>query len=179
MNTKYLIIGFIVLIVVLLGGAKIMENQDSGVNGQANVSGNVGGTREAPAFTLSKLGGGSVTLADYRGEKPVILDFFATWCPNCRRDMPKLNKLYEKYKDDVEVLGVNLQESEKTVEEFISSRNISFPIVFDLDGQVSRTFGIRYTNTHVLINKEGHIVRVVLGDIKESDVLSLFEQKRE
>lgn len=179
MDTKYLIIGFIVLLVVLLGGAKIMENQGSGVSGQANISGNVDGGREAPEFTLSKLGGGSVALADYRGEKPVILDFFATWCPNCRRDMPKLNKFYEKYKDNVEVLGVNLQESEKTVEEFISSRGISFPIVLDPRGQVSRMFGIRYTNTHVLINKEGRIVRVVSGDIKESDVLSLFEQKRE
>ena len=93
--------------------------------------------------------------------------------------MPKLNKFYEKYKDNVEVLGVNLQESEKTVEEFISSRGITFPIVLDPRGQVSRTFGIRYTNTHVLINKEGRIVRVVSGDIKESDVLSLFEQKPE
>ena len=65
------------------------------------------------------------------------------------------------------------------MDEFISSRGISFPIVLDPRGQVSRMFGIRYTNTHVLINKEGRIVRVVSGDIKESDVLSLFEQKQE
>src|SRR3989344_9646414 len=61
----------------------------------------------APDFTLQRLGGGTITLAEFRGVKPVVLDFWASWCPNCQRDMPKLNEMYEKYKDDIEVIGIN------------------------------------------------------------------------
>src|SRR3989344_5947997 len=65
----------------------------------------------APDFSLDKLGGGTITLAEYKGRKPVVLDFWTTWCPNCKRDMPHLNALYEKYKDKVEVIGIDLQEN--------------------------------------------------------------------
>jgi len=63
----------------------------------------------APDFSLTLLNGNTITLSEYRGQKPVILDFFTTWCPNCRRDMPRLNRWYGKYKDQVEVIGINLQ----------------------------------------------------------------------
>lgn len=128
----------------------------------------------APDFSLPKLGGGIIQLSDYRGKKPVILDFWASWCPNCRRDMPKLNGFYESYKDRVEVIGVNLQESESDVQDFISSKNISFPIVLDTYGQAARLYQMNYTNVHVLIDKEGRLVKVVPGDIHESDVLSFI-----
>ena len=173
MNTKFIVIGIIALIGGFLILGKVLDN------GQANIRDNgatsSGSVRQAADFTLSRLGGGTITLSDYRGEKPVILDFFATWCPNCRRDMPKLSKLYEKYKDEVEVIGVDLQESEGTVKKFIDSHNITFPIVFDPSGRTSYSYGVRYTNTHVLIDKEGNLVRLVSGDISESDIKSLIE----
>jgi len=125
-------------------------------------------------FTLTDLNGGSITLADYRGDKPVILDFWATWCPNCRRDMPVMNRLYEKYQDDIEVIAINLQESERTVRKFIESRGLTFPVVFDPSGRVSRAFGIRYTNVHVFIGKNGEILSVKPGDITESDFRALI-----
>ena len=90
--------------------------------------------------------------------------------------MPKLNKWYEdKYKDQVEIIGVNLQEDEGKVRDFIDSRDISFPILFDPRGQASQKFGIRYTNTHILIDKGGSIVREIPGDIRESDIKSLIQ----
>lgn len=135
---------------------------------------NASNADRAPDLTLQKLGGGTISLADYRGKKPVVLDFWASWCPNCRRDMPNLNRFWEKYKDQVEVIGVNLQESAGTVGTFIASRGISFPIALDPGGIASSAFGIRYTNTHFLINKEGDIVRAIPGDIRESDITSLI-----
>lgn len=126
-------------------------------------------------FTLEKLGGGTITLAEYRGEKPVILDFWASWCPNCRRDMPKVNRWYEQYQGQVEVIGINLQENPKTVEKFVQQNNIIFPIAFDPAGSVSATFGIQFTNTYFLFNKAGELIRVIPGDIKEEDVVSLLE----
>ncbi|MBI2638733.1 TlpA family protein disulfide reductase [Candidatus Peregrinibacteria bacterium] len=128
----------------------------------------------APDFSLAKLGGGTIQLSDFRGKKPVILDFWASWCPNCRRDMPKLNGFYQTYKDRVEVIGVNLGESESDAQDFITSKNISFPIVLDSNGVAARLYQINYTNVHVLVDKNGNLVRVVPGDINESDVLSLI-----
>lgn len=129
----------------------------------------------APDFSLPKLGGGTIKLSDYRGKKPVILDFWASWCPNCGRDMPKLNGYYESYKDRVEVIGVNLGESERDAQKFITSKNISFPIVLDSNGEAGRLYQMNYTNVHVLIDKNGNLIRVVPGDISESDVLSLIQ----
>ncbi len=89
--------------------------------------------------------------------------------------MPNLNRYYEKYKDKIEVIAVNLQEDEKTVKNFVQSRNLSFIIALDPGGIASRNFGIQYTNTHFLIDKEGNLVKTIPGDIQESDIQSLIQ----
>jgi len=129
----------------------------------------------APDFTLPTLNGTDITLSHIIQDKPVILDFWTSWCPNCRRDMPRLNALSEKYHNQVEVIGVNLQESPTTVQGFIQSAAITYPIAFDTDGAVARLYGIQYTNTHVLINTQGSIVKVILGDISEDDIEALIQ----
>ena len=82
--------------------------------------------------------------------------------------------IYEKYKDRVEVIGVNLQERESTVADFIKSRGINFPIALDPRGQASNAFGIQYTNTHFLIDKDGNLIRAIPADIGETNMLSLI-----
>ena len=191
MNKKsLLIIGFAVLVGGLLISDRFLGNppQTSVTSSRGGVSsivvaGNIVDntntaqdiTNIAPDFTLTTLSGGTLTLSDYRGQKAVVLDFFATWCPNCRRDMPKLNKFYEKYKDDIEVIGVDLRENPQKVADYITSAGIDFPIVLDSNGAVARLYGMRYTNVHVLINKSGEIVRTILGDIQEQDLQILLE----
>lgn len=162
-------------LVIVIGGLLVLGRLNTGVRGQASIGGATG-SKLAPDFSLAKLGGGTISLAEFRGKKPVVVDFWASWCPNCRRDMPNLNSYYKKYKDQIEVIGVNLQESESTVQDFITSRDIAFPIALDPSGQTSRAFGIQYTNTHFLINKEGNLIRQIPGDISESDIISLIEQ---
>lgn len=132
----------------------------------------------APDFDLNKLGGGSIKLSDYRGEKPVILDFFATWCGNCQRSMPVLNSYYENYMDDIEVIGVNLQESESTVATYIAKKDISFPVVFDPSSLARSRFAVPGTNYHVFINKDGSLHSFVPGDVTESQVLQLIEDNQ-
>lgn len=178
MNNKLLIAGIVVVIVGLLAFGRFSgDNTSSGVTASIhnNASVSLAGANIAPDFTLQKLGGGTITLSEFKGKKPVVVDFWASWCPNCRRDMPNLNRFYEKYKDKVEVIGVNLQESESTVGKFIASRGIAFPIALDPSGQASNAFGIQYTNTHFLIDMDGNLVRTIPGDIRESDITSLIE----
>ena len=177
MSNKLLIGGVVIVVAGLLIWG--LSNNGASPSGTASVQDSVStGSNDHPApdFTLQKLGGGTISLAEFRGKKPVVVDFWASWCPNCRRDMPNLNRFYEKYKDKVEVIGVNLQEKESTVQNFISSRGISFPIAFDPSGSASRAFGIQYTNTHVLIDMNGNLVRTIPGDIRESDIESLIIQ---
>mgnify|MGYP001562535468 CR=1 FL=1 len=179
MSNKLLIGGVVIVVVGLLIFVGLSGN-NAPANGTASVndsiSANSAKANLAPDFTLQKLGGGTISLSEFRGKKPVVVDFWASWCPNCRRDMPKLNGFYEKYKDKVEVIGVNLQEKESTVKDFIASRGISFPIALDSSGQASNAFGIQYTNTHFLIDINGNLVRTIPGDIREADITSLIEQ---
>lgn len=179
MSNKLLIGGVVIVVVGLLifvglSGNKPPTNGTASVND--SISANSAKDNLAPDFTLQKLGGGVISLSEFRGKKPVVVDFWASWCPNCRRDMPKLNGFYEKYKDKVEVIGVNLRENESTVKNFVESRDISFSIAFDPHGQASNAFGIQYTNTHFLIDINGNLVRTIPGDIRESDITSLIEQ---
>jgi len=183
MNNRTLIWGAILGVVGLLlfarfyGGGIASTGVNSSVHGGASLGGALT-KNTAPDFTLERLDGGTISLVDFRGKKPVVVDFWASWCPNCRRDMPNLNRFYEKYKDKVEVIGVNLQENESTVRDFIASRGISFPIALDPRGQASRAYGIQYTNTHVLIDRAGNLVRIIPGDIGEGDIVSLIEQEK-
>lgn len=163
---------------ILSSGSALPQGGGTNIHGgsvASNVNGATGGDEQlAPDFTLTNLKGEEITLSSYRGEKPVVLDFFATWCPNCQRDMPKLSKMYEKYSDQVEVIGINLQERQSLVEDFIEERGILFPIVMDPRGSASRDYGVRYTNYHILVGIDGNISGLVPGDISESDILSLI-----
>lgn len=168
------VLGLVVIVLVLNSGNSTQSESVPGTH-QANISQSADNKEKAPDFSLQKLSGGTITLSEYQGKKAVILDFFATWCPNCRRDMPVANKLYEKYKNDIEVIGINLQENPKKVEDFIASRGIIFPIALDPRNRASSAYGVRYTNFHVLIDKQGDILRLVPGDIREKDFLDLIK----
>lgn len=167
---------WIIGILVLIALAGFAASLSRGVEGRAQRadSADSEAPTTAPDFTLEKLGGGTVTLSDYKGKKPVILDFWATWCPNCRRDIPRLNAFYQKYKDKVEVIGVDLQEEPSIVQKFVSDIGITYPVVLDPQSYASQKYQVRYTNYHILINKNGEIVGAVPGDISESDFTKLI-----
>ena len=178
MSNKTLALGTVILVVGLLIVGRMVSGTTDYVNTPSvHGASAAAATRESSVqdITLPKLGGGTIALSEYVGKKPVVLDFFASWCPNCKRDMPKLSRMYEKYKDQVEVIGINLQERESTVQKFITSRDISFPIAMDPRSEASRAFGIQYTNTHFLIDIDGNLVRTIPGDISESDILALIK----
>lgn len=173
-SSNIIIIAIIVVVFIGIaiyatqGGNKPSDTKTSSVSSGESVK------QVAPDFSLDKLGGGTITLAEYKGRKSVVLDFWTTWCPNCKRDMPHLNSFYEKYKDKVEVIGIDLQENPSLVQKTISDWGITFPIALDVNGQVSRAYGVKYTNFHVLIDINGNVVKSVPGDISESDITSLF-----
>lgn len=105
-------------------------------------------------FELVDLGGDLVKLSDFRG-KWVILNFWATWCPPCRQEMPLLVETHEKYSPDLIVLGVNSMETDDEVRAFIERNSISFPIVFDSEGQTGQQYLVHGLPTTLFIDREG------------------------
>jgi thiol-disulfide isomerase/thioredoxin len=167
-----LVVG-LALIIFAVGNNESSPSSTTSVGQENNIK-EESSIQTAPDFSLDRLGGGTITLAEYKGRKPVELDFWATWCPNCKRDMPHLNAFYEKYKDKVEVIGIDLQENPSLVQKTVSDWGITFPIALDANAQVSRAYGVRYTNFHVLIDINGNVVKAIPGDISESDITALF-----
>ncbi|MGE5602139.1 MAG: redoxin domain-containing protein [Nitrososphaerales archaeon] len=113
----------------------------------------------APDFALEGLDGKTVSLADLRG-KVVLLNFWATWCPPCKAEMPDLDALQREYgaSRDFVVVGVNVGEDLATVKPFVAKNGLSFPIVLDHSGRVTtQLFGVRPLPTTYIIDREGFI----------------------
>jgi thiol-disulfide isomerase/thioredoxin len=114
-------------------------------------------------FTLLDFDGKNVSLKDFRG-KNVLLNFWATWCPPCRGEMPDLEKIYQKYKGkDLVVLAVNLGENNDTVKSFIEKNNYEFKILLDTDQNIGNAYKITGIPTSYFIDKDGNIVNKMVG----------------
>ncbi len=119
---------------------------------------------EAPGFALPELRGKTtVRLRELRGTL-VLLNFFATWCDPCREEMPGMERLHRAHRDKgFTVVAVDLQESAKTVGPFVQQLKLSFPVVVDDDGSVSRNYGVRALPVTFLIGRDGNIVWRAIG----------------
>ncbi|KEK11667.1 alkyl hydroperoxide reductase [Lysinibacillus sphaericus] len=117
----------------------------------------------APDFELTTLDGETIKLSDYRGQR-VMLNFWATWCPPCRAEMPDMQKFQEK--NDVKVLAVNIIETESNparVQEFIDEYELTFKIPLDEESTVSETYRIAAYPTTFMIDSEGRIQFMSMG----------------
>jgi thiol-disulfide isomerase/thioredoxin len=118
----------------------------------------------APDFSLPLTDGTSVRLADFKG-KAVFLNFWATWCGPCRAEMPSMEALYRRYRNQgLEILAVNVQEDQRTAAAFMNQFGLSFPAALD-GGGVSRRYGIAAFPTTYIIDREGLIVSRIVGSI--------------
>lgn len=120
---------------------------------------------KAPDFELENLSGEKVKLSDYRGKK-VILNFWATWCPPCKKEMPAMEKFYQKAGDDVEILAVNI-DPQYNVKEFTDKLGITFPILLDKKDEVNSAYSVMTIPTTYFINEEGLITNKYLTSMTE------------
>ena len=108
-------------------------------------------------FTLEDLNGNKVTLSQLKGKK-VFLNFWATWCPPCKAEMPDIEKLYQETKDsDLVILAVNAGDDKKTVQDFIAKNNYNFSVLLDSDGEVSQLYQVTGIPTSYFIDTEGYL----------------------
>jgi peroxiredoxin len=124
----------------------------------------------APDFTLTGLDGQSVRLNDLRG-RPLLLNFWASWCPPCRAELPALQAAYQRYGDRVAFLGVDVKESSATVAAFAPQFGLTFPLLLDSDGAVSdRLYQVRGIPTSLFIAPEGVVSARHVGPLAEADI---------
>src|SRR5210317_463099 len=119
----------------------------------------------APDFVLEDMDEEKVSLKEHRG-KVVLINFWATWCPPCRREMPSMERLHQKFNgEDFIVIAINQMETEEHVFAFTGQLSIdpTFTILFDRDSQVSQAFKVQGLPTSYLIDKQGNIRYRAIG----------------
>jgi peroxiredoxin len=152
--------------------------QGSHTGGSVHEMGNVKVNQPAPDFSVLDLSSNKVSLASYRGQKVVLLDFWATWCGPCRMAMVGLQTLQDKYKgQSLEILSVNQEEPAEQVRQFINRKKYDFHVVLDADGGVGAKYGVRAIPTLVLLDKSGVIQWLQVGyNQDESELQQAIER---
>jgi peroxiredoxin len=117
----------------------------------------------APEFALRELGGGYVSVTALRGHV-VLLNFWATWCPPCRDEMPALDSLYDTYSGrGLRVLAVASDSSERSIKEFFETTAVSYTVIRDAGSRVQRLYGAYSIPTTFLIDRRGVVVKKYTG----------------
>ncbi len=157
---KFKILLFIVLIAIVAYGIAIHDRHEPVVD--------VGST--APAINLPSKQG-FVSLESYRGKKVVLVNFWATWCPSCLREMPSLEALKKSLENaPFEVLAVSVDEQGwPVIDEFLKRMPMTVPILLDVQGMVSAQYGTYQLPESYLIDREGTVVKKYIGAMNWMD----------
>jgi cytochrome c biogenesis protein CcmG/thiol:disulfide interchange protein DsbE len=137
----------------------------------------------APDFTLETIDGNAVQLSDLRGQA-VLLNLWASWCSPCRKEMPAMQRIYEKYQgQDFTILAVNVTYQDNLIDaqNFIQELGLTLPILLDQQGSVARQYQLHSLPTSFFIGKDGIIKEIVVGGpmseaLLESRIQDLLEE---
>jgi thiol-disulfide isomerase/thioredoxin len=114
-------------------------------------------------FELESLAGGNRSLSSFKG-KVVFLNFWATWCGPCRQEMPSMERLYQQLKGrGLEIVAVNLQEDDRSIQKFIDKYKLTFPVLLDKSGRVGSMYGARSIPTTYIVDRKGYVVAGTIG----------------
>lgn len=141
-----------------------------GISGQSPLAGHA-----APSFTLSALDGTTLTLASFRG-RPVLLNFWATWCVPCRSELPALQRFAQEQQGRWAVLGVDELEDRGSVTSFAQSLAITYPLATDTDGSVGQRYNIGGLPSTFAIDAQGIIRKVHLGPLGSTDLQQILQE---
>lgn len=158
-----------IIAILLLGSAWILQSREpveAFIPDDETVSAPAVGFL-APDFTVPTLSGESFTLSDQRG-RPVVINFWATWCPPCRAEIPFFQAAARKYNGQVSVVGVDDGEPAALVASFVNEMGMAYPIPLDEDSAVSRAYRVNSLPTTFFVDAEGVVQDIHIGIISQA-----------
>lgn len=185
-SVKYLLMtaGFIVLIGAAVLLYRVLSEEykpqdlQTGSSQDSGESASSAQTVKAPDFRVTNQKGEAVAFSDYLG-KPVVLNFWATWCGPCQSEMPAFNKLYHEYGDEIQFMMVNLtdgyQDTVEKASEFINKNGYDFPVFYDTEYEASYVYGVSGVPASVFINAKGEVVDAYMGAMSEQMLRAYLE----
>ena len=170
------IVGFIAFMVVVSIGYNFLS---SGFDGKDNGNGQVNAGQTAKDFTVEDVDGKEVSLSDFKG-KPVVVNFWASWCPPCKAEMPYYNEVYKEVGDEVQFMMVDLvdgsRETVATAKAFIKENGYEFPVFFDSNQDAAIAYGVYSIPTSIFIDKDGKVVKSITGGLSKAELLAEIEK---
>ncbi|MFE3974193.1 MULTISPECIES: thiol-disulfide oxidoreductase ResA [unclassified Peribacillus] len=131
---------------------------------------------DAPNFVLTDMEGKEHKLSEYKG-KGVFLNFWGTYCKPCEYEMPYMENQYKNFKDQgVEILAVNVGESDYAVNNFITKHNLTFPVMIDKGREVENAYRVDILPVTFLVDKEGKVVDIITGALTEESIQKHMER---
>ncbi len=184
MNWKNLLIGAVILIAVggafwTAGKGDSQNRTDSSRTEQASVQRDESPQEKmkAPDFALKALDGKTAVLSKNDG-KPTIINFWASWCPPCKVEMPYIQKAYEKYGDQVNFMMVNLtaMDDKAKMKQFLKEGSYNFPVLLDETGKVGEMYQAFSIPTTYIVDENGIIISHVMGAMSDDQLTEIMEK---
>ena len=153
------------------GTDAVQETEVDAADDTGDGNGTNAATTPAPDFTMTDADGATLTLADFKG-KPVLLNFWASWCGPCQSEMPDIQKAWEAHAQDIDFVIVNMTgmsgETEQAARTFLADNGYTFPVYFDKDSSAAAAFGVNSIPQTYLIDAEGNILGGYMGAMTSS-----------
>lgn len=172
---KKMLIGLVAAVVVIAAGVFVFVKPSAGPEKMAQATATE--QKNAPSLALTSFADGKETnLSNLIGKKPIYLNFWATWCPPCVREMPFMNELYPQYKDKLEFLVVSVDSKKADVDSFMKKTGYQLPIYTTDNDAAGKAFGIQGIPTSILISPEGKIVKFHVGSMSKEEMEAFFKE---
>lgn len=161
------------------------ESKETELNNIYNSKNNTNETITFRDFKVYNKKGEAVKLSDYKGKKGIVINFWASWCPPCKAEMPYFNEATKKYKDkDVEILMINItdgmRETEAKALDYIESKGYNMNVMFDKDLSAASAYEVEALPRTIFIDKEGNIINNYTGliseEILDNNIKNIIEQ---
>jgi len=170
-SNKFIILG-IISALALLGGITMLflSSGDSLISSSSNASTTAFTKKPAPDFEIELFSGKKIKLSDFKGEKPVVVNFWASWCGPCRAEGDTLAKVGSEYKDKVEFIGIATNDNQRDAKAFLDEFDITYKNGLD-KSNIARSYNITGIPTTFFIDSEGNIVDTWVGAIDEQGLI--------